>query len=165
MQIANVVGLGVLSSLPAAVAQWACLFLAPQPKMTRASSPNQRVIVARSILSKASQCALNVDQPVVRLRAGAGSMPFLLRMFATASNDISKSHHCTQAADGRTQQHRWSRLNRMVSWPARQTTTGTMRGSVPAPKSYRKSLGHYTDGRGSIPLVGSARNRTHCTRP
>ena len=119
MQIANVVGLGVLSSLPAAVAQWACLFLAPQPKMTRASSPNQRVIVARSILSKASQCALNVDQPVVRLRAGAGSMPFLLRMFATASNDISKSHHCTQAADGRTQQDRWSRLNRMVSWPFR----------------------------------------------
>ena len=38
-----------LSSLPAAVAQWARSFLASPPKIPSANSPNQRIIVARLI--------------------------------------------------------------------------------------------------------------------
>ena len=90
MQIVNVGGLGGSSSFIAAVAQQVDSLFDLQQNKALASSPSQRVIVAKSSPSKTSQCALkNVDQLVVLLRAGAGSIPFLLRMFATVLEQVA----------------------------------------------------------------------------
>ena len=53
------------------------------------------MIAPRSSPSKTSPCALrNVDQLVVRLRVGAGSMPCCLRMFATVLERMSYPRSC-----------------------------------------------------------------------
>jgi hypothetical protein len=63
-----VAGLGVSSSLVAAVAQWVYLPFDPQPKMARVSSPNQRVIVARSDIAKVACAVCSTDHRIGRQR-------------------------------------------------------------------------------------------------
>ena len=90
MQIVYVHALGVSTAVLATVAQRRGLLSEARPKMNLPTSRIQIVIVARSSPSKTSQCALRkFDQLVVRLRLGAASMPFLLRMFETVLEQIA----------------------------------------------------------------------------